>query len=211
MVGGETSEQPGVLAAGRYILSAAVIGVVERDRVIDGSAIAVGDIILALASNRLHTNGYTLVRKLLELQPGLVSTKVDGETFLQAVLRPHRCYYRGLCEIFSWPEVHGLAHITGGGLEGNVARILPKNKAAVIDLDAIRVPRVFKVVRDAGGVSDAEMLRTFNLGVGMAAVVAGASVGGVQACLAEAGYDAYAIGSIVEGHQTVEHRGVLHW
>ncbi len=213
LVGGETSEQPGVLAPGTYVLSAALFGVVERSLVIDGSKIAPGDTVLAIASNGLHTNGYTLVRRLLDEQPDLADRVVEGaeskESFLQAILRPHLCYLKGLKEIFGESGLHGLAHITGGGVKDNLRRVLPKNVDAEIDLASIDVLPVFRTIQEAGNVLEDDMIRTFNLGVGMTAVVAPDSVNTVQVKLAGAGYHAYAIGSVTEGEGEVRLVGRL--
>jgi len=139
LTGGETSEQPGVVEAGVYILVASIIGLVERSRIIDGSRIREGDTILGLASNGLHTNGYSLVRSLIEKKPQILEEEVEGKTFLDAILRPHRCYYHDLEGILNPPttkgveridgvdginEIRGMAHITGGGIEQNLGRII---------------------------------------------------------------------------------------
>ncbi|MGN6813407.1 MAG: phosphoribosylformylglycinamidine cyclo-ligase [Thermomicrobiales bacterium] len=172
LTGGETSEQPGVLDAGTYILVANAVGVVERAKIVDGSRIAAGDVVLAVASNGLHTNGYSLVRALLAREPALAAVDVSGEPFLDVILRPHRCYYQPVRGLFDRTELHGMAHITGGGIEGNLRRIVSDGLHARIDLGAIAPPPVFRVIREHGGVDDADMLRTFNLGVGLTLVVA---------------------------------------
>lgn len=211
LVGGETSEQPGVVEAGVYVLAASIVGVADRDKVIDGSKIAAGDTVLAVASNGLHTNGYSLVRALTAKKPEILGAQVGGESFLDAILRPHKCYWQPFRELFAWPELHGLAHITGSGIAGNLNRILPAGLDAEVDLSAIRILPIFKLIRDAGGVDDADMLRTFNLGVGMTLVVAPSAVARVQTHLAAKGCESYPIGTIVEGSQHVAYRGVLHW
>lgn len=211
LVGGETSEQPGVVEAGVYVLAASIVGVADRDRVIDGSKIAVGDTVLAVASNGLHTNGYSLVRALIAKKPEILNAKVGGESFLDAILRPHKCYWQPFRDLFAWPELHGLAHITGSGIAGNLNRILPPGMDAAIDLGAIRVLPVFKLIRDAGGVDDPDMLRTFNMGVGMTLVVAPAAVPRIQSHLAAQGCEGYPIGEIVEGKQQVTCHGPIQW
>lgn len=172
LTGGETSEQPGVLKPGTYILVANVVGVVERAKIIDGSRIAAGDVVLAVASNGLHTNGYSLVRALLGRRPALAAAEVGGEPFLEVLLRPHRPYLAALRGLFDAPGLHGLAHITGGGIGGNLRRIIPAGLRAHLDLGALRPPAVFGAIREWGSVDDADMLRTFNLGAGLIAVVA---------------------------------------
>jgi phosphoribosylformylglycinamidine cyclo-ligase len=213
LVGGETSEQPGVVADGAYVLSASMVGVVERERIVDGTAIAAGDVVLAVASNGLHTNGYTLVRVLLERDAGLADRNVDGEPFLQAALRPHRSY-RGLCLALRDLPVHGMAHVTGGGVRDNLARILPEGTCADLDLGAFVIPSIFAALRESGEIDDWEMLRVFNLGVGLVTVVPAALEQEAVACAAAAGDAAYRIGTIVrtdgEG-RSVRFGGRLRW
>ena len=211
LVGGETSEQPGVLSSGVYVLCASVVGVVDKSKIIDGSGIELGDSVLALASNGLHTNGYSLVRKLMEHKSGIVEEKVGNEAFLDAILRPHKCYYKCLRDLFGMPELHGLAHITGGGIEGNLNRILPEGISASIDLSKIQVLPIFNVIRDAGNISDFEMMHTFNMGVGITLVAHPSAVGKIQKHLSAKGCHSYIFGEIIKGNQTVELTGKLGW
>ncbi|MGQ9629236.1 MAG: phosphoribosylformylglycinamidine cyclo-ligase [bacterium] len=211
LTGGETSEQPGVVEAGTYILAASIVGVVEKSKIIDGSRITRGDRVLAVASNGLHTNGYSLVRALMAQRPEIVEVRVGGESFLDAILKPHKCYYQNFRGLFDLPELHGIAHITGGGIEGNLNRILPENLDAIVDLNEIRVLPVFKVIREMGNIDDADMLRTFNMGVGMTIVAEEGAIGGIQKHLLEGGCDSYVIGEIVEGKKKVVYRGNLSW
>jgi len=211
LLGGETSEQPGVLPDGSYMLCATMLGVVERHRILDGSRIRPGDQLLCLPSNGAHTNGYSLIRKLLELDPLLAKKPVGDETFLEAVLRPHRCYWQCLKELIGSPDLHGLAHITGGGIPDNLARILPEGTAAQIDVTAMRVPPLFAAIRDAGRISDAEMLRTFNCGVGMLAVAAPEAGAELRKHLAGHGCEAYVLGEIVPGEGSVVFHGAPGW
>jgi phosphoribosylformylglycinamidine cyclo-ligase len=213
LTGGETSEQPGVLDAGTYILVANAVGVVERAKIVDGSRIAAGDVVLAVASNGLHTNGYSLVRALLAREPALAAVDVAGEPFLDAILRPHRCYYQPVRGLFDRPELHGMAHITGGGIEGNLRRIVPSSLHARIDLGAITPLPIFRVIRERGGVDDADMLRTFNLGVGLTLVVAAAAVDGVRRHLADWDCACWPVGVIEAGGADGEvvFAGVLGW
>lgn len=212
LTGGETSEQPGVLQPGMYVLGASCIGVVEKAKIIDGSGIKPGDIVLALPSSGLHTNGYTLVRALMKASPGLRDERVGNATFLDAILTPHRCYYQGVRGLFSNAGLHGMAHITGGGLPGNLNRILPKGMDGVIDAGAIRLLPVFRFIKKKSGNDDADMIRTFNLGVGMTLVVAPSSVAAVTKHLRANGLDCYPIGAIVKGgSQKVRMEGKLQW
>lgn len=209
LVGGETSEQPGVLQSGQYILTSCMIGVVERDRCVDGAAIEVGDKLIALPSNGLHTNGYTLVRDLLSTYPNLEQQHVDGEPFIDVVLRPHTCYYPVVKKLLNAESLRGMAHITGGGIQENVDRVLPNGTDAVIDLNAIRVPTVFKVIQAKSGIRDEELLRTFNCGVGMVLIVKPSVADKVLATCGDSGYVAYPIGEIVPGHKKMHFKGTL--
>jgi phosphoribosylformylglycinamidine cyclo-ligase len=209
LTGGETTEQPDVVPVGTYILGSSVIGIVERARIVDGSKIEIGDAVIALASSGPHTNGYTLIRDLLERDPKLAAADVEGRTFLDAVLEPHRCYYPALKGLFERGLATGLAHITGGGIRENLDRILPPGVDASIDLGAYQVPAVFDRIRRAGDVADTEMLRTFNLGVGLALVCRARDASAVLAHLAKHGERAYRIGEIVAGSGIVAVRGTL--
>lgn len=214
LTGGETSEQPGVLDEGTYILVANAVGVVERDQIIDGARITAGDQVIAVASNGLHTNGYSLVRALLAREPALASVDVEGEPFLDVILRPHRPYYAAIRDLFTDEGLHGLAHITGGGIEGNLRRIIPTTLQARIDLAALRPPAVFGVIRERGGVDDADMLRTFNLGAGLIIVAAPDATGAISAHLAAQGYESRVIGAIGAGQADqprVAFDGALAW
>jgi phosphoribosylformylglycinamidine cyclo-ligase len=211
LTGGETSEQPGVLGPGSYILTSSIVGIAERDLVIDGSRIALGDTVIGVESSGPHTNGYTLIRRLLADNPALAEAEVDGSSFLDRVMESHRCYYQGIRELFPTRVLRGLAHITGGGIKENLNRILPEGASAMIDLGRYRPSALFRRIRDEGKVSDAEMLRTFNMGVGLAAVVASADADAVIAHLGERGFPAFRIGEIVSGSRQVETRGSLPW
>jgi phosphoribosylformylglycinamidine cyclo-ligase len=211
LVGGETSVQPGVVADGEYVLSASAIGVVDKERIIDGSTIREGDIVLGVASNGLHTNGYTLVRRLLEQNRDLQGMEVNGASFMDAIMLPHTCYYKAIRGLFGHTGLKGLAHITGGGIEGNLNRILPGKLDALIDLPSLHVLEVFRIIRDEGNVRDAEMLRTFNMGVGLAIVSSQGAVGEIVSHLAGHNCAAYPIGTIVPGTGRVRYRGRLKW
>jgi phosphoribosylformylglycinamidine cyclo-ligase len=209
LVGGETSEQPGVLEAGSYVLAASIVGIAERSAVVDGSRVHAGDAVLAIASNGLHTNGYSLVRALMERDPSIVDRDVGGERFLDVVLRPHTPYLRPLEGLVGDPALHGMAHITGGGIAGNLCRILPTGLDAVIDLGAIRVPPVFDLIREAGRVDEADMLRTFNVGAGLLLVVEDAEAGRAIDHVQSHGNGCYPVGRIEPGTARVRFRGSL--
>jgi phosphoribosylformylglycinamidine cyclo-ligase len=211
LVGGETSEQPKVLPAGSYMLNASVLGVVDKEKIIDGSKIKVGDQVLAIASNGLHTNGYTLVRKLMEDKPEILDKEVGGVSFIDAILEPHKAYYQSLKGLFQLPELSGLAHITGGGIEGNLNRILPQGVGASIDLSKIQILPIFELIKKEGNVPEADMMRTFNMGVGITLVARPSAMEQIQKHLTEHGCHSYVIGEIVEGDQTVHFNGSLKW
>lgn len=211
LIGGETSEQPGVLEAGIYILTASIVGVVEKSKIIDGSKIEEGDSVLAVASNGLHTNGYSLVRALMAQKPEIIKFQVEGESFLEAILKPHKCYYQSFRGLFNLPEIHGIAHITGGGIGGNLNRILPEDLDAVIDLGKIEVLPIFKILKEMGGVKESDMMRTFNIGVGMTIVVKKTALKAVRKHLLKKNCHNYIIGEIAKGKKKVVYRGKLNW
>lgn len=211
LCGGETSVQPGVVVDGVYILTATAVGVVEKAKIIDGSAIREGDIVVAAASNGLHTNGYTLVRKLLEKNPALSTDKVDGENFIDVIMRPHKCYYKLVRDLFGSDGLHGLAHITGGGMQDNLNRILPDTLDASIDLGLLQVPDVFRVIRREGNVPDDDMLRTFNMGVGLTLVCSPETVDSAIRHISDQGCQAYPIGRIVKGAKKVVYTESVNW
>ena len=206
LVGGETAELPGLYALGDFDIAGFILGCVERDEIIDGHRIEVGDSVLGLPSSGLHTNGYSLVRHILAereigwdaVLPGTQAPIAD------LLLEPHRSYLAAIRELRSRVEIRGLAHITGGGLLGNVPRILPAGTAALIERDAWEVPALFTALETVGGVRADEMWRTFNMGIGMVVVVpaAAAPAAGVSA----AGLPVIPLGEIVDardGHQVV--------
>ena len=204
LTGGETSEQPGVVPPGTYILTASIVGVAEKKSIIDGKLIKSGDQVIAIASNGLHTNGYTLVRALIEAHPEITKVMVDDKSFIEAILMPHLCYYKGVAELFNSKIINGMAHITGGGIRDNLTRILPDHLDAKIDLSKIKIPQIFKVLKHHGQLDTSDMLRTFNMGVGLALIVAKENVAPVNNHLQTEGYRPYVIGEIVEGSKQVQ-------
>lgn len=210
LVGGETSVQPQVVEKGVYVLTSSIAGIVEKNRIIDGSAAGEGDVVLALASNGLHTNGYSLVRMLMDRMPEIKLEKVEGETFIEQIMKPHTPYYKALKGILGKDCIHGMAHITGGGIEGNLCRVIPDGLSAVIDLDKIKTLPVFRFIRQCGNISDREMLSTFNCGVGFIMVVQAEAATQIAAHMNNY-CECYEIGRIRTGEQKVvmEHR--LNW
>lgn len=211
LVGGETSIQPGVLATETWVITAAGLGVASRADLLDGTAISPGDQIVTLASNGPHTNGYTLIRRLLAENPSLSTLPVDEQPFIEAVLRPHTSYYDALRSAFATRALHGAAHITGGGIAANLRRILPSRCDAVFQLDKIKVPAVFQVIREQANLSNEEMLSTFNLGVGLVLVVADQELGKVIDAASTAGLDAYLSGYVIAGTGSVRLEGSIPW
>lgn len=211
LTGGETSWQPGTIAEGVYVLTASIVGVVEKERIIDGSRIRTGDAVLALASSGVHTNGISLVRKIMEENPAILKEEVGGKPFIEAILTPHRAYYKAVKDLFDNLELAGLAHITGGGIKENLNRILPSNVDARIDASRIRILPVFKTLKKFGGLENADMLRTFNMGVGMMAVVRKEFAAQAIAHLGGQGIEAYEVGLIREGSGEVALEGELAW
>jgi phosphoribosylformylglycinamidine cyclo-ligase len=198
-------------AGRRGNVSSARGGPADRSAVIDGSRIQAGDVVLAVASNGLHTNGYTLVRALLADRPGLASLPVDGEAFMDVIMRPHTCYYLAMRGLFDSPNLHGLAHITGGGLCDNVVRILPRGVDVRIDISRLRVPGVFKVISEQGRVPAADMLRTFNMGCGLVVICGATAAEATIAHFACRGNDCWRIGEVVGGTGQVVLAGEVAW
>lgn len=196
LVGGETSEQPGVLEAGTYVLAASVVGIVDKSKIIDGKKIKSGDIVFAIASNGMHTNGYSLVRKLLELHPSLKDEMVAGDTFLNLIMRPHTPYLKVIRKIRELDGLCGLAHITGGGIAGNLNRIIPKGLSAMINGSSIRSLPLFDKIQSLGQIDLEDMRRTFNCGVGIAGVCRPDSLKEIINHCSDCGLDAYQIGTI---------------
>lgn len=210
LVGGETSIQPSVIAPGVYVLTSSIAGIVARNRVVDGSGIREGDAVLAIASNGLHTNGYSLVRLLMDKMPQIKLDKVEGVTFIEQIMKPHTPYYKAIKELFGTDCLHGMAHITGGGIAGNLCRIMPEGLCARIDIGLIRILPIFRYIKAQGKISDQEMLRTFNMGAGFILVVPEAKKELVKGVVSKH-YDCYEIGHIRKGDKRVEFAGHLNW
>ncbi len=210
LVGGETSIQPLVVGSGVYVLTSSIAGIVEREKIIDGSAISEGDAVLAIASNGLHTNGYSLVRLLMDKMPQIKLEKIDGLTFIEQIMKPHTPYYRAIKELFQKDVIHGMAHITGGGLEGNLCRIIPDGLCAKIDRARLRILPIFKYIKNHGNIGDEEMLRTFNCGMGFNMVVPQNAKEAVIRHVSQY-YDCYEIGRIERGTRKVSLEGRLNW
>jgi phosphoribosylformylglycinamidine cyclo-ligase len=207
LLGGETAEMPGFYADGEYDVAGFIVGVADREKVIDGKTVAAGDVVLALPSIGLHTNGYSLARKLfLEVAGYTVNTKVDelGTTVGKVLLQPHLSYLRALDGLLDQGMIKGLAHITGGGLTDNIPRILPEGTAVEIRRGSWPILPVFSVLQEIGHVPEAEMYRTFNMGVGMVIISAPSNREIIQSHLRLLGETCYEIGQVISAPREVK-------
>jgi phosphoribosylformylglycinamidine cyclo-ligase len=206
LLGGETAEMPGFYGDGEYDIAGFIVGVVDREKIIDGKTITAGDVLLALPSAGLHTNGYSLARKLFfEVAGYEPDTNLPelGITAGEALLLPHLSYLKPLDSLLDKKIIKGLAHITGGGLTDNIPRILPEGTAVKIGRGTWPVPPLFKLLRRLGNVSDSEMNRTFNMGIGMVIVCAARDAETVAQHLREHGETVYTIGTVFAGNREV--------
>jgi phosphoribosylformylglycinamidine cyclo-ligase len=210
LIGGETAEMPGFYNAGEYDLAGTIVGVVDKDRIIDGSAISEGDRIIALKSSGLHTNGYSLVRKLF-VDSGRyeLNQQIDclGRSLADELLEPHRCYAKPVLKILDQVSVHGMAHITGGGLTENVPRVLPETLDAEIDVGSWEPLMIFDLIKRDGDIAPDEMFRTFNMGVGMVLIVSPEDETSTLENLEAEGEDVWTLGRVVKGSGTVRYKG----
>jgi phosphoribosylformylglycinamidine cyclo-ligase len=203
LLGGETAELPGFYSGGDYDLAGFCVGIVEYERIIDGSRVAAGDVIVGIASSGLHSNGYSLARKVLERSGAAYDMPLDGAPLIERLLAPTRIYVKPLLALLAEVEVHALAHITGGGLPENLPRVLPEGLMATVDRASWRRPAVFDWLQSEGGIADAELYRTFNCGLGMALVLPAAVAETAIALLAEHGEHAWIAGRIEAGERRV--------
>ncbi len=196
LIGGETAEMPGMYAEGEYDLAGFAVGVVEKSAIVDGRDIVPGDVLLGLASSGAHSNGYSLVRGILERAKPDLGAEFHGRTLGQALLEPTRIYVKSLLALLREMKVKGMAHITGGGLVENVPRVLPGGVQAVIEQKSWPQPPIFRWLQQEGGVADAEMHRVFNCGIGMVVVVAAEHAEAAAGFLTERGETVYHIGAV---------------
>ena len=204
LIGGETAEMPGMYSAEDYDLAGFSVGIVEKDAIIDGSRVRVGDSLIGLASSGPHSNGYSLVRKIIEISGTALDADLEGKPLVEWLLAPTRIYVKPLLSLFSTVDVHALAHITGGGLTENLPRVLPDNSRAVINTSAWQRPPVFDWLQQNGNVTDAEMFRTFNCGTGMVVCVSSADEQRTIGHLQSRGEQATLIGRIESGNGAAE-------
>ena len=199
LVGGETAELPGMYHDGDYDLAGFCVGIVEKSKIIDGSKVQAGDAVLGITSSGLHSNGYSLARKVLEVGGASLDEDFDGRPLGEVLLTPTRIYVKALLALCEAVEVHAMAHITGGGLPGNLPRVLPEGAGAVLEASAWQRPRVFDWLQEQGNIADEEMYRTFNCGIGMCVVLAPDQVDAAVALLGKHGETASVIGRIEAG------------
>lgn len=212
LVGGETSIQPQVIDSGVYILTSSVAGIVDKSRIIDGSDIQDGDCVLGIASNGLHTNGYSLVRVLMNKMPHIKLEKLDheNETFIEQIMKPHTPYYPVIKALLKTPVINGMAHITGGGIKGNLCRIIPDGLTAVIKLSKIKTLPLFRFIKERGSIDESEMLSTFNCGIGMIIVCPKKERDFIISQVSMQ-VDCYEIGSIISGAEKVKFEDHIKW
>jgi phosphoribosylformylglycinamidine cyclo-ligase len=207
LVGGETAEMPGMYQDGEYDLAGCIVGLVERGRIIDGSRVAPGDALIGLASEGLHTNGYSLARHVLFDRAGLTVERFMpefGKTLGEELLAPHRCYANAVLPLLDQFDIHAMAHITGGGFYDNIPRVLPADCQALVERRTWTPPRIFTLIQELGAVPEIEMFRTLNMGIGMVLIVPAEQAPYIAERLNQAGEQAALIGSVVKGSHEVQ-------
>ena len=201
LIGGETAEMPGMYGKGDYDLAGFCVGVVEKQKIIDGSKVKAGDAMIAIASSGPHSNGYSLVRKIIEVSNADISKPFGEHDQLlgDALLAPTKIYVKAIHQLLETFDIHAMAHITGGGLLENIPRVLPENTQAVLDTNSWQLPDVFQWLQDSGNVEITEMYRTFNCGVGMVLITAAEDADAITASLNHNGDTAWRLGDIEAG------------
>jgi phosphoribosylformylglycinamidine cyclo-ligase len=211
LVGGETAEMPGMYEGEDYDLAGFCVGIAEKEEIIDGSKVATGDTLIALASSGPHSNGYSLVRKIIEVSNADLEQDLDGQPLKDALIAPTKIYVKPVLKLINASDVHALCHITGGGFQENIPRVIPENAKAVINTNSWDLPPVFKWLQEKGNVDAFEMYRTFNCGVGMIAAVPADKADAAVALLNAEGEQAWVIGHIeaaAEGEEQVVLQGL---
>ena len=206
LIGGETAEHPGVMHADDYDLAGFAVGIVDREKIIDKNKTAPGDAVLALPSSGVHSNGFSLVRRVFNVERADLHTPIDalgGLGLGQALLTPTRIYVKAILALLEQVEVHGISHITGGGFYENVPRSIPQGLCAKLEKSALRVPPIFDLIAETGAIPERDMFNTFNMGVGMTVTVPKSQADRTLSLLRENGEDAYLIGEIVSGEERV--------
>lgn len=203
LLGGETAEMPDMYPEGEYDLAGFAVGIVEEEEIVDGKTIAPGDVLVALPSSGLHSNGFSLVRKVLEYARIPFDAEIEGKSLAEELLRPTRIYVRSILPLLGEVRIKGMAHITGGGIVENLPRILPDSCRAYVRKEAVSVPWIFRFIQEKGNVPEEEMWRVFNMGVGFILVVSQDEVEGVLRLLNQRGEKAFILGEIIPGERGV--------
>jgi len=204
LIGGETAEMPGMYSDHEYDLAGFAVGVVEKDRIINGQSITEGDAVLGLASSGAHSNGYSLIRKILEESHTDINTNFNGKVLMDIIMEPTRIYVKPLLDLLKHFPVKGMAHITGGGLAENIPRILPEGLTAVLQRSAWDMPELFNWLQKQGKITDREMYRVFNCGIGMALIISNEHVEAVMKALHNSGEVVWHIGTIRQSREEEE-------
>ena len=205
LIGGETAEMPGFYPVDEYDLAGFAVGVVDRDRILDNKTMKKGDVVIALPSSGAHSNGYSLIRKVFEGEDMVEPREaLGGRSLGEALLTPTEIYVKPMLALFDKARVSAVSHITGGGFYENIPRSIPSGLCAVIEKSAVRVPALFGLIAEKGGIPERDMFNTFNMGVGMSVVVAKEDEAVALASLKESGLDAYVIGEIAESDDKVK-------
>ena len=197
LIGGETAEMPGMYPPGEYDLAGFAVGVVEKAKIINGASIKPGDAVIGIASSGAHSNGYSLIRKIIERAGAKPSEEIRGRSLREVVMAPTQIYVKQLLSVMAQHPIKGLAHITGGGLVDNVPRVLPENTQAILRRDSWKMPDLFRWLQMKGGVADAEMVRVFNCGIGMVVVVSHQDADAVIASINQQGLHSWSLGEII--------------
>ena len=207
LIGGETAEHPGMMAEDDYDLAGFSVGIVDKKKIIDNTRMAEGDVVIALASSGVHSNGFSLVRKVFDVEhnPDLMKPNeaLGGKSIAETLLTPTRIYVKSILALLQKVDVKGISHITGGGFYENIPRSIPEGLCAKIDRSAVRVLPIFDLIAKTGNIPERDMFNTFNMGVGMSVVVPAAQAKEALEILVANGEDAYVIGSIVRGSEKV--------
>ena len=206
LIGGETAEHPGTMAADDYDLAGFAVGIVDKSKIIDKNSMKEGDVILALPSSGIHSNGYSLVRKVFDVESADLNKYYDelGMTLGEALLVPTKIYVKPVLAAMEVADIHGVTHVTGGGFYENFPRCIPDGLCAKINKADIRIPAIFTLLQNTGNIPERDMYNTYNMGVGMAVIVSRETADAAIATLKEGGCDAYVIGEIVAGEEKVE-------
>ena len=206
LIGGETAEHPGMMPDDEYDIAGFAVGVVDKSKIIDNTKVQEGDVIIGLASTGVHSNGFSLVRKVFDIttKEALEKTLPDGRTLGEALLTPTEIYVKPVLDLISKIEVKGISHITGGGFYENVPRSIPEGYSARISKSSFPVPEIFKFMQETGGIPERDMYNTFNMGIGMTCIVARENIVEAVKILDEGGIRSYCIGEIVGGGEGIE-------